>query len=169
MRLYSIQRKQFIPKPRTEVFEFFSKPENLSSLTPPSLGFNILTPVPIGMNEGALIDYTIRLAGVPVRWTTLITRFDPPKRFVDVQLKGPYSFWHHTHEFSAVNGGTEMTDTVRYGAPAGILGRIVRELFVKRQLEQIFNYREERLKKLFPAEKSSQVSSQKFHRRSKKQ
>ncbi len=169
MKLYEIHKQQFIPRPRSEVFEFFSKPEHLTLLTPPGLGFHILTPVPIGMDKGALIDYTIRVAGVPVRWTTLITLFDPPARFVDVQLKGPYAYWHHVHEFSAVDGGTEMSDTVRYGIPAGVLGGIVQKLFVKRQLEQIFNYREEQLKKILPPRVRSQVSRQQSRTRGKKQ
>ena len=169
MKLYSLQRRQFIPASRARVFAFFSKPENLSFLTPPGLGFHILTPIPDKMKEGALIDYTIRVAGLPVRWTTIVTHFDPPARFVDVQLKGPYSYWHHTHEFTAVNGGTQMTDTVHYGVPTGIFGKFIRELFIKQQLERIFDYRADRLKQIVPIVENAARSRQKSHTRSDKQ
>ncbi len=169
MKLYSLQRTQVIPASRARVFAFFSRPENLALLTPRSLGFTILTPLPVEMNRGALMDYTIRVGGLPVHWTTFITRFDPPNRFVDVQLKGPYAFWHHTHDFSTVRGGTRMTDTVYYGLPGGILGGIIRELFVKRQLERIFEYREKRMKELFPGKEGVETSPQKLHERSRKQ
>ncbi len=169
MRLYSLQRTQFIPAPRSRVFAFFAKPENLALLTPPSLGFNMLTPSPVTMKDGALIDYTIRVAGLPVRWTTIITRFESPARFVDVQLKGPYSYWHHTHEFSAVDGGTQMTDTVRYGIPAGIFGRLVRELFVRQRLERIFDFRAERLKEIVPTMEDAEGPRKKSGKGSDKQ
>ena len=168
MKLYNLQRKQTIPRRRDEVFAFFSKPENLSLLTPPNLGFNILTPVPIRINEGTLIDYTIRVAGLPVRWKTLITLFDAPKTFVDVQLKGPYSFWHHTHQFADTGDSTEMTDSVRYAMPAGFLGSIVHLLFVQRQLKRIFDYREQRLKEFFPDKGSVVSSTRKENKRRKK-
>jgi ligand-binding SRPBCC domain-containing protein len=138
---YLLERKQFLPVPPDEAFRFFGRPENLAEITPAELGFRILTPSPIAMKEGALIDYTIRVLGVPVRWTTLITSYDPPRGFVDQQIKGPYSFWHHTHAFRAVEGGTEMTDTVRYLLPFGPLGELVHALAVRRKLESIFEHR----------------------------
>ena len=168
MKVFTLQRQQLIPASRAEVFEFFSRPENLASLTPSGLGFDILTPSPIAMKQGTLIDYTIRVASIPVRWTTLITNFSSLAEFVDVQLKGPYSFWHHTHEFSEVDGGTQMTDTVRYAMPFGILGSIVRALFVRRQLETIFDFREQRLKEIFPLEERIPVISQRSYTRRKK-
>jgi len=143
MKVYDLRRRQLIPLPLDQVFLFFERPENLSRLTPPSLGFQILTPPPIQMKSGCLVDYTVRVLGLPVRWTTLITEYDPPRRFVDVQLKGPYSYWHHTHEFEAVEGGTMMTDTVRYVLPFGWLGGVAHALFVRRQLRRIFDYRSE--------------------------
>ncbi len=143
MRIYELKRHQMIPLPLDQVFAFFERPENLAKLTPPSLGFQILTPSPIEMKSGILIDYTIRVLGLPVRWTSLITSYDPPHRFVDVQLKGPYSFWHHTHQFEAVEEGTMMTDTVRYALPLGWLGRIAHLFFVNRQIAWIFDYRSE--------------------------
>jgi len=107
------------------VFLFFSNAENLAVLTPPFLGFRILTPLPIHMEKGTLIEYELRILGIPTRWTTLITTYEAPHRFVDQQLKGPYSFWHHTHEFEAIEGGVRMTDTVRYVMPFGLLGACV--------------------------------------------
>lgn len=141
MTPYVFEKRQLLPVPPDEAFRFFDRPENLAEITPAELGFRILTPSPIAMKEGALIDYTIRVLGVPVRWTTLITSYDPPRAFVDQQLKGPYSFWHHTHAFRAVEGGTEMTDTVMYLLPFGPLGDLLHVLAVRRQLEQIFEHR----------------------------
>jgi ligand-binding SRPBCC domain-containing protein len=115
------------------------------------------------MQSGTLIDYTVRATGFPVRWTTLITDYEPPYRFVDVQLKGPYSFWHHTHTFEAVDGGTMIKDTVRYVLPFGILGRAVHRLLVRRQLRKIFEYRQEFVDHYFtktgPVDQASQSSA----------
>lgn len=141
MKMYVLTREQNLAKPVHEVFAFFREPGNLQNITPPSLGFRILTPLPVRMKEGALIDYTVRLAGIPVRWTAIITTYDPPRLFVDEQLHGPYSFWHHTHRFEESEAGTRMTDEVRYVLPFGVLGRIAHWLFVRRQLEHIFAFR----------------------------
>ncbi len=139
----------FITRPLEEVFPFFARPENLELLTPRSLRFQMLTPGPIPMKEGTLIDYAIRLFGVPFRWTTYIAGFTPPRSFVDIQLRGPYSFWHHTHTFQADGDGTLMTDEVRYAMPCGYLGRAVRRMLVKRQLDMIFTYREGKIRAFF--------------------
>ena len=96
MKLYEINTTQFIEKPIEVVFDFFSKPENLERITPKNLSFKILTPTPIKMEKGALIDYTIKIIVVPIHWRTYISDYDPPHKFVDQQIKGPYSFWHHT-------------------------------------------------------------------------
>ena len=149
MRLYTLERRQRIPAALEEVFGFFQAPENLARITPPWLGFTILTPPPVVMNEGALIDYSIRWFCLPVRWTTIITRYDPPHVFVDQQLNGPYSFWHHTHTFVAVDGETEMGDAVRYALPAHVLGRMTHALLIRRQLEGIFDYRAKTIRELF--------------------
>jgi ligand-binding SRPBCC domain-containing protein len=149
MRVHTLFRRQLVPTPIAEVFTFFSRPENLERLTPPGLGFRILTPSPIAMKEGAVIDYTIRLAGMPVRWTTLITLYEPPHRFVDLQLKGPYAYWHHTHSFEETPDGTLLTDEVRYALPFGFLGEIAHELAVKRQLAYIFSQRSAVIESLF--------------------
>lgn len=143
MKTYLLKRRQVIAKPIETVFRFFEAPENLERITPSNVGFNTLTPMPIRMQTGAVLDYTIRLFGVPVRWTTQIVGYDPPHRFADVALRGPYSFWHHTHSFEQTPEGTVMTDEVRYVMPFGLLGRFVHALLVKRRLDRIFDYRAE--------------------------
>jgi ligand-binding SRPBCC domain-containing protein len=149
MRLQKLERRQRIPAPPDEVFAFFGDPENLGRITPPWLRFIILTPPPIEIDKGALIDYSIRWGGLPVRWTTMITQYDSPHRFVDQQLSGPYSFWHHTHTFADRGGETEMGDTVLYSLPAGFLGRITHTLLVRRQLGEIFDYRARVIEEFF--------------------
>ncbi|MBX3180507.1 MAG: SRPBCC family protein [Candidatus Hydrogenedentes bacterium] len=141
MKIHVLAREQRLKAPLDQVFPFFARPENLEKLTPPGLGFQILTPSPIPMHVGAIIDYVVSLNGLPMRWTTCISEYEPPYRFVDVQLKGPYAFWHHTHTFEDLGGETLVRDEVRYGLPGGPLGEIAHALMVRRQLESIFNYR----------------------------
>jgi ligand-binding SRPBCC domain-containing protein len=141
VKVYSLVRKQRLQYPREYVFSFFKSPENLAYITPDSLGFKILTPSPVAMQVGTLIDYTIRWLGIRLRWRTLITTYEPPFSFVDEQIKGPYSFWHHTHIFEECAEGTEMVDEVKYALPLGVAGEIIHELFVRRQLNGIFDYR----------------------------
>lgn len=151
MKTFTLFQQQLVHAPLERVFKFFSQPENLERLTPPGLGFQILTPSPVAMKEGAVIDYTIRVAGLPLRWTTLITLYEPPHRFVDLQLRGPYAYWHHTHTFTETPGGTLLTDEVRYALPFGILGMIARELAVRGQLEHIFRERSYVIESIFPS------------------
>ena len=113
-------------------------------------GFRILTPSPIAMKEGALIDYVVRLGPLPTRWRTLITGYEPPARFVDEQLAGPYSFWHHTHTFVERDGGTLIGDHVRYALPFGPLGEAAHALAIRRQLRAIFAHRRRVLAELYP-------------------
>ena len=108
-------------------------------------GFRILTPGPIQISKGTLIQYKLSLRGLPIRWTTEIRLWEPPHQFVDVQLRGPYRLWHHTHRFREENGGTRMQDLVRYSLPFGPLGRLVNALQVRRDVERIFDYRRERI------------------------
>jgi ligand-binding SRPBCC domain-containing protein len=150
MKIYILTRSQTVPVPRSRVFPFFRDAENLGRITPAWLGFQILTPLPVSMQRGTIIDYAIHLLGLPLRWTTLISRYDPPSVFVDEQLRGPYAFWHHTHEFRSVRGGTEIIDTVRYAMPFGPVGRLAHGLVVRRQLEAIFSYRARRIAERFP-------------------
>ncbi len=141
MKLYILEKEQFVKIPRDKIFDFFARPENLAKITPKKLGFEILTPPPISMRPGTLIDYTIKVAGIRQRWTTLITEYEPPVRFIDVQLRGPYAFWHHEHTFEKRDDGTLIKDKVIYSLPFGILGSVAHALFVKGQLNRIFNYR----------------------------
>jgi ligand-binding SRPBCC domain-containing protein len=146
---HRLTRQQLIPRPVGEVFDFFSKAENLERLTPPWLGFQILTPLPITMEEGALIAYRIRLLGVPMGWKTRIDVWEPGKRFVDRQLQGPYTLWRHLHEFEEVPEGVLMKDVVDYDLPLGPLGSIAHVAFVKRQLTSIFDFRYRACEEMF--------------------
>jgi len=134
-----------LPRNPDEVFSFFADAHNLQAITPPWLKFEVLTPSPISMRAGTLIDYRITVHGLPLRWQTEITEWDPPRRFVDVQLRGPYTLWHHTHTFEETPLGTLCRDRVRYW-PRG--GAIIDRLFVRRDVERIFRYRTARLKEL---------------------
>lgn len=144
-----IDERQWVPRPLDEVFRFFSRPENLGELTPPEMRFEILTPEPLTMRPGALIDYGIRLGPLPMRWSSLITEYDPPHGFVDAQLRGPYDLWHHRHAFMQKDGVTEIRDTVHYRLPFGPLGNLAHALVVRRQLAGIFAYRRRRVEELF--------------------
>ena len=138
---WQLEQIQLIPKPRSDVFAFFADARNLERLTPDNLGFNILTPVPIEMKTGTLIEYSLRLYGLTLRWRTLIEMFEPESRFIDTQLEGPYRYWRHVHEFEEVEQGTRMRDAVDYELPFGPLGTVARAVFVRRSLERIFGYR----------------------------
>ncbi len=146
MKVYTLKKEQKISKNILDVFDFFSRPENLAAITPPKMKFKILTPSPIEMKEGALIDYTVRILGFPIRWRTLITKYDPPNIFIDQQLKGPYSLWHHTHTFTKISDNeTLIKDIVVYVIPFGFIGRIIHSLYIKRDLEKIFLYRKKKI------------------------
>jgi len=141
-RLQTLERVQRLPAPPGEVFPFFADAGNLEAITPPFLRFRILTPRPIPMHAGTLIEYRLRLHGVPVRWLTEIVDWEPGVRFVDRQVRGPYAVWHHTHTFTPDrSGGTVMRDTVRYALPGGPLGAVAHRLLVRRDLETIFDHR----------------------------
>jgi ligand-binding SRPBCC domain-containing protein len=148
MTVNSMTRTTRLAYPLDRVFDFCSHAENLEAITPPWLGFRILTPPPIEMRDGAVIEYAIKLRGFPMRWASRIDRWNPPHEFVDVQVRGPYSLWEHTHRFVAVEGGVEMTDTVRYALPFGPLGTLVDRLLVSRDLRSIFDYRASRIERL---------------------
>jgi ligand-binding SRPBCC domain-containing protein len=146
MKEFYFQAGQWLPRPVEEVFAFFSEARNLESLTPPWLRFEVLTPAPIAMRPGTLIDYRIRVHGLPIRWRTEIVEWNPPQRFVDVQLRGPYTLWHHTHAFKSRDGGTQCRDQVRY-RPRG--GALMNWLFVRSDVQQIFAFRRQQLARLF--------------------
>ena len=148
-RRWQLEQIQLIPKPRSDVFAFFADARNLERLTPDNLGFNILTPVPIEMKTGTLIEYSLRLYGLTLRWRTLIEMFEPESRFIDTQLEGPYRYWRHVHEFEEVEQGTRMRDAVDYELPFGPLGTVARAVFVRRSLERIFGYRRQAVTEIF--------------------
>jgi ligand-binding SRPBCC domain-containing protein len=148
MTTYTFSTELWLPRTRADVFHFFSEARNLEAITPPWLRFEVLTPTPIEIRAGTLIDYCIRIHGIPIRWRTEISEWDPPHRFVDIQLRGPYSLWHHTHTFEARHSGTQCADHVRY-RPRG--GALLNWLFVRRDVERIFAYRAKRLRELFLA------------------
>jgi ligand-binding SRPBCC domain-containing protein len=147
MSIHVLRREQRLEAPPEDVFPFFADPRNLEAITPPILQFRLLTPDPITLGVGTFLQYALRLRGVPVRWDTLIQEWDPPRRFVDVQVRGPYRLWHHTHELVAVDDGrgTLMRDTVRYAIGFGPAGEIARRTVVRRDLEAIFAFRAERV------------------------
>ena len=152
MTEFVFEREMTIPRPLAEVFPFFADAENLEALTPPWLHFRILTPTPIPMAVGTLIEYEIRFRGMPIRWRTKITDWEPPHRFVDEQLSGPYRQWIHEHTFTETADGTRMKDVVRY---AVLGGRLVNRLFVASEVERIFEYRTERLREIFADSKDT--------------
>ncbi len=157
MKTYTLHRVQVVPTPLDETFDFFSRPENLGRITPPWLSFRMVSD-DADMREGLIIEYRVSPLGFPQKWVSEITAYDPPHRFVDEQRAGPYALWHHEHTFRAIGGdasgsgggtgGTEVTDTVTYALPFGVLGRLAHGLLVRRQLESIFRYRAERLPEL---------------------
>jgi ligand-binding SRPBCC domain-containing protein len=142
-----LRTETLVPRPRTEVFDFFAAAENLERITPPELNFRILTPLPIRMGSGALIEYRLRLFAFPFRWRTRISHWDPGVAFVDEQLTGPYAKWVHTHRFQDAAGGTLVTDEVKYRLPLFPVGEVAYPL-VRFQLERIFGYRARRLGEL---------------------
>jgi ligand-binding SRPBCC domain-containing protein len=141
-KAHLLERSQRVEVPVERAFDFYGDSSNLEPLTPPWLHFEVTTPDPLKLEAGALLDYRLKLHQVPIRWTTLIETWEPPLRFVDRQAKGPYSLWEHTHLFEADgDGATIIRDHVRYAIPLGPLGTIAHRLFVRRDLERIFDYR----------------------------
>ena len=148
---YRLERSLFLPRPREEVFAFFSDAGNLERITPPFLNSHIITARPIAMKPGTIIDYKLRLYGIAFQWRTLIETFDPPVSFSDVQVTGPYRRWHHLHEFVEVPSGTELRDRVDYELPFPLFAPIVHPLFVRRSVQQIFDYRNKIISEIFGA------------------
>jgi ligand-binding SRPBCC domain-containing protein len=136
-------------RPLDEVFEFFSKAENLNEVTPTDLSFSFLTPTPIKMHVGTLIDYQIKLFGIPFGWRTLISDWEPPYRFVDQQIKGPYRLWHHEHTFEQRDGYVLMRDRVHFLSPGGPFEGIINWLLVERQVKKIFAFRTQKFQERF--------------------
>jgi ligand-binding SRPBCC domain-containing protein len=146
MKKFSLYRSTTVPKTRGEVFEFFSKAENLQKMTPPWVHFEIRTPLPFTIEAGRIIDYRIKLRILPLTWRSEITVWEPPNRFVDEQRKGPFRLWIHEHRFQESKRGTQIEDEVTYAVWGGAL---VQRYLVGPDLEKIFNYRHEVIEKLF--------------------
>lgn len=142
MRIHTLQREQRLPGTPEEVFDLFADARNLEAITPPLLRFEVITPGAVTMRVGALITYRLHLHGVPISWLTSIQDWDPPHRFIDQQVRGPFALWHHTHElFPSGPDGTRMRDTVRYAIGYGPLGELAHRVLVRRDLETIFDFR----------------------------
>ncbi len=150
MKIFIYQTELWLPRGIDEIFAFFADAHNLETLTPEWLNFKILTPRPILMRAGALIDYKLRIRGLPVRWQTEITAWERPYRFVDEQKRGPYRQWIHEHLFKPKDGGTLCSDEVRYAVPGCAL---MNRLFVRRDVEKIFEFRRQKLLALFHDDK----------------
>lgn len=164
---HRIVREQVIPIALERVFDFFADAANLESITPPWLNFRILTPRPIGMQSGTLIDYQIRWSGIPLRWQSEIREWNPPHEFTDVQLIGPYRLWHHRHEFQShrVDGQnvTHMRDIVQYALPVTGVSWLAHAMIVRKDLERIFDYRRTMINRYFgTTDQSVSIPLQKF-------
>lgn len=151
MKPLVLEARQWFPETREKVFEFFADAGNLNSITPDWLGFRIVTPLPITMRIGTIIDYRLRVRGWPVKWRTRITAWEPPLRFVDEQVRGPYRLWRHEHTFVADRTGTLTIDRVEYAVPlqSTPIGALSHRWWVRPELERIFNHRRNRLAELF--------------------
>ena len=151
MKIYQYKTSQFLSTDINTAWNFFSSAKNLATITPPELGFKILTDLgDKDIYEGMLIEYTVKpLLGIPLHWKTEIGKIDKPNMFMDNQLKGPYKIWQHTHHFTQKENGVLMEDEVKYQLPFGFIGQITHSLIVKKKIERIFEYRKETLDKIF--------------------
>jgi len=153
MSVHSLKRVQHLPISIEKAWEFFSNPQNLSAITPANMGFNITSDPDFSARKtyaGQVITYTVKpLLGIPLFWMTEITQVQEGQFFVDEQRVGPYTLWHHQHHFKPIPGGVEMTDLIHYRVPLGWIGDFANWLFVRRQLEGIFNYRWKKLEEVF--------------------
>lgn len=156
MRVHRLETETWLARAPGEVFPFFADAFNLERITPSFLRFRVVTPPPIEMREGALIDYRLRVRGVPIRWRTEITAWDPPRMFRDEQVRGPYLLWRHTHTFEEKDGGTLCRDEVEYAAPLGWLSV---PLLVRRDVESIFRFRARELRSIFGGERRPALPS----------
>uniref|UniRef100_Q01V94 Cyclase/dehydrase n=1 Tax=Solibacter usitatus (strain Ellin6076) TaxID=234267 RepID=Q01V94_SOLUE len=148
MAIHTLHREQLIPLPLGEVFPFFADARNLETITPSWLNFQILTPQPIAMRVGVILDYRLRWHGLPIVWKTEIVEWKAPQSFTDLQIRGPYRLWRHVHTFAAEAGGTRVTDHVTYELPLGLLGELARVIMVRRDLERVFDFRANAIKAL---------------------
>ncbi|RFC54079.1 SRPBCC family protein [Brumimicrobium aurantiacum] len=148
--MFQLKHKQFIPTDIDTCWKFFSSPANLKKITPDYMGFDVKNEIPLEMYEGLMIEYTVKpLLNIPMNWITEITHVKHQSYFVDEQRKGPYKIWHHEHHFKVVNGGVEMEDVLTYVLPLGFIGKIAHALLVKSKVQEIFNYRNKKVKEIF--------------------
>ena len=150
MRIYTLHKKQQLPISLDTAWEFLSNPRNLKTITPDYMSFNIVSEIDRPLYTGQIIQYIVTpLLGIKTKWVSEITHIEEKKYFVDEQMYGPYALWHHKHFIKEIDGGVEMEDIIDYKVPLGILGQIVHPIIVKPKLEEIFNYRQEKLEELF--------------------
>jgi ligand-binding SRPBCC domain-containing protein len=147
MTLHHLEAELWVPRRREEIFPFFADAHNLETITPPWLHFEVLTPRPVQMCAGAEIDYRLRVHGIPMRWQSEITLWEPPARFIDEQRNGPYRRWVHQHLFEEAEGGTRCRDLVEYAVPGGAF---IHWLLVRRDVDKIFAFRRQAIQALFP-------------------
>lgn len=157
-RTWQLTMSQWLNQPREALFAFFADAHNLEKITPSLLSFKVITPGPITIAPGSLIDYKLKVRGLPIRWRTHIKTWDPPHRFIDEQRKGPYRRWHHTHTFIEEAGGTRCNDLVEYSPPGGPLAPLINQLVVQRDIEKIFAYRAKVLAEMFGGEQSQMTN-----------
>lgn len=154
MKIHRLTRHQILPVSLERAWEFFSDPGNLPVITPPELSIRVISGAETPLRAGQIITYTITpFPGIPVEWKTKITEVDPGRRFIDLQVEGPYKLWKHTHSFRTINGSVEVRDDVKYVLPFGFLGTLAHTLIIKNQLRKIFDYRENMLKHIFPMQR----------------
>ena len=145
---------QFVPESIDKVWDYFSSPANLATITPPEMGFSITSPEQGMMYPGMFVTYKVSpLFRIKLNWVTEITQIREKEFFIDEQRSGPYRIWHHEHHFSEVEGGVQMRDILYFQLPFGLLGRFIEKVFVRKKVSDIFNYREKRIKELFPGPK----------------
>ncbi|RLJ68991.1 ligand-binding SRPBCC domain-containing protein [Lacinutrix venerupis] len=150
MKIYRLHKKQNLPITKEQAWEFLSTPENLKTITPDYMGFNILSGADRPMYAGQIIQYIVTpVLGIKTKWVTEITHVVDGEYFVDEQRFGPYALWHHKHFIKEIKGGVEMEDIIDYKIPMGIFGQLAHPILVKPKLEEIFNYRKEKLETLF--------------------
>ena len=150
MKIYTLHKTQKLPITLDTAWEFLCNPANLSKLTPPAMHMTIVSGADRSMYAGQVLQYSVTpVAGIKTKWVSEITQFEDKKYFVDLQLYGPYAFWHHTHFVKEIDGGVEMEDIINYKVPLGILGQLIHPIMVKPKLEEIFKYRTQKLEELF--------------------
>ncbi|MGC2744137.1 MAG: SRPBCC family protein [Candidatus Angelobacter sp.] len=147
-KTYTLSFQQQVSRPLAEVFDFFSRAENLEALTPRWLNFKILNVSPQPIRQGTLIQYSLRVHGIPFRWTSEIVEWEPPYRFVDLQLRGTYKLWRHEHRFETRDGGTLISDTINLALPLGLLGQLAYKIKVRSDVQEIFAFRKEKIRAL---------------------